>query len=60
MGWSDRQEVDIRGGLAAIDVTQLPDEAIARIRAGEHPLAVLASLAKTAGQGGANPSSVAG
>ena len=43
MGWSDRHEVELRGGLASIDVTRLTDEQLARIRAGEHPLAVLAS-----------------
>ena len=41
MGWSDRREVEFRGSLASIDLTQLSDEHLARIAAGENPYAVL-------------------
>lgn len=41
--YADRRER--RGTLANIDVTKLPDEALARIADGEHPHSVLASLA---------------
>ncbi len=43
-----RERVDLRGSLAHIDLTQLPDHLLARIAAGEHPFSVLAP-----GQGGA-------
>ena len=43
-----RERVDLRGSLAHIDVSQLPDHLLARIAAGEHPYSVLAP-----GQGGA-------
>ena len=43
-----RERVDLRGSLAHIDVSQLPDHLLARIAAGEHPFSVLAP-----GQGGA-------
>lgn len=36
--------VSVRGGLAKLDLSRLPDEAIARIANGEHPITVLASL----------------
>ncbi len=42
MGWSDRQEVELRGAFANLDVTQLPDELVGRLARGEHPLSVLA------------------
>lgn len=45
MGWSDRQEVAFSGSLASIDVTRLTDDQLQRIVAGEHPLAVLGSVA---------------
>ena len=44
-GWSDRQDIDVRGGLGAIDYSRLTDEQLVRMAAGEHPLAVLASTA---------------
>ena len=37
-----RERVDLRGSLAHIDLTQLPDHLLARIAAGEHPFSVLA------------------
>jgi hypothetical protein len=43
MGWSDQQTLNVRGGLAMIDYSRLRDDQLARIAAGEHPLAVLAS-----------------
>ncbi len=43
-----RERVEMRGTLANIDVTKLPDHLLARIAAGEHPFSVLAP-----GQGGA-------
>ena len=36
--------VAARGSIAAIDYKKLPDHAIARIAAGEHPLSVMASV----------------
>lgn len=41
------ERVQIRGALANIDVTKLPDEAVLRISQGEHPMAVLASMQAT-------------
>jgi hypothetical protein len=46
MGWSDARQLEFRGALANIDVSKLPDEVLARIAAGEHPLSVLASAAE--------------
>jgi hypothetical protein len=46
--YTDRRQ--LKGTLANIDLARLPDEALARIAAGEHPNSVLASLA----QGAAN------
>ena len=43
MGWSDRRELEVSGGLAKIDPTKLPDALLDRIIAGEHPMSVLAS-----------------
>ena len=43
-----RERVEMRGTLAHIDLTKLPDHLLARIAAGEHPYSVLAP-----GQGGA-------
>ena len=37
-----RERVDLRGSLAHIDLTQLPDHLLARMAAGEHPFSVLA------------------
>ena len=39
--YKDRMEV--AGAFANIDLTRLPDDLIARLAAGEHPLSVLAS-----------------
>ena len=39
-----RERVDARGSIATIDLNKLPDELIARIAAGEHPLSVLATV----------------
>ena len=44
MGWSDRQEVEFRGVLARLDVSQLPDNLVARLAAGENPITVLAPV----------------
>ncbi|MEX2527040.1 MAG: hypothetical protein WEA09_05320 [Gemmatimonadota bacterium] len=41
--------LDLRGTLAKIDVSKLPNEALRRIRDGEHPLQVLASLSTAIG-----------
>ena len=47
LGWSDRRELEVSGGLlSSIDMNQLPDAMIERIAAGEHPLAVLASASE--------------
>ncbi len=46
MGWSDRHDVEFKGMLGNIDMNTLPDEAIARIAAGENIMAVLASMAE--------------
>jgi hypothetical protein len=40
------ERLELKGGLANIDVSQLPDAALERLLAGEHPLSVLASLAE--------------
>ena len=40
--YRDRQEVEIRGVLANLDMTKLPDNLVARIAAGEPAHAVLA------------------
>lgn len=39
--YADR--VQLKGSLANLDLTQLPDHLLARIAAGEHPMSVLAS-----------------
>ncbi len=39
-----RERMEVRGSLASLDVSRLPDEALSRIIGGEHPLSVLASL----------------
>ena len=36
-----RERVDVRGSLATIDLNRFTDEQLARVSAGEHPLAVL-------------------
>jgi hypothetical protein len=43
MGWSDRQDVSLSGGLASIDFSRLSDEQLTRIAGGENILAVLSS-----------------
>ena len=43
MGWSDRKEVEWRGSLLNLDLSQLSDGLLSRIAAGEHILSVLAS-----------------
>ncbi len=49
MGWSDRQDVELRGAFANLDVRQLPDELVARLARGEHTLSVLAGSAQLLG-----------
>ena len=44
--YADRMEV--KGAMANIDLARLPDEALSRIAAGEHPNSVLASIAQGA------------
>ena len=39
-----RDRVDVRGVLAHLDVSQLPDELVARLAAGENPISVLAPV----------------
>ena len=39
-----RERVDVRGVLAHLDVSQLPDELVARLAAGENPITVLAPI----------------
>ena len=39
-----KDRIQLKGGLATIDLNKLPDELIARIAAGEHPLSVLATV----------------
>ena len=46
-----RERVEVKGTLARLDLSQLPDHLLARIAAGEHPLAVLASAAPVDGDG---------
>ncbi len=41
--YQERVGMEVRGALAHIDLSQLPDHLLARIAAGEHPLSVLAS-----------------
>ncbi len=43
--WRDRQEVEVSGMLRNLNLEALPDHLIARLAAGENPLAVLASAA---------------
>jgi hypothetical protein len=43
VGWSDRQDLTLSGGLAAIDYSRLTDDQLVRMAKGEHPLSVLAS-----------------
>ena len=45
MGWSDRSEVHVSGGLANINLDLLPDHLLERIARGENALSVLASAA---------------
>jgi len=44
--YRERHDVEVRGALANIDISALPDEAVARIAAGEPIQAVLASMAE--------------
>jgi hypothetical protein len=46
--YADR--VEVRGALANLDLTQLPDEAIERIARGENIMSVLASMVPRAGE----------
>ncbi len=39
-----RERVDVRGVLAHLDVSLLPDELVARLAAGENPITVLAPI----------------
>jgi len=41
LGWTDRMDVQAAGILAAVDVTKLRDDQLARLVAGENPLTVL-------------------
>ena len=41
--YQERLGMEVKDTLAHIDLSQLPDHLLARIAAGEHPLAVLAS-----------------
>jgi hypothetical protein len=41
-----RERLELRGSLANLDLTQLPDDALARLARGEHPLTVLGSLSE--------------
>ncbi len=42
--------LEIRGALADMDLSQLPDPLLARIAQGEHPLTVLASAVEARGR----------
>ena len=42
-----RERVDVRGVLAHLDVSLLPDELVARLAAGENPVTVLAPVLQT-------------
>ncbi|NIT78666.1 MAG: hypothetical protein GWO44_17700 [Thermoplasmata archaeon] len=44
-----KDRLEIRGSLANLDLSQLPDHLIARIAQGEHPLSVLASAVEDQG-----------
>ncbi len=44
MGWSDRQEFEVRGLLHKLDLNQLPDALIERLARGENPISVLAPI----------------
>ncbi len=39
-----RERVDVRGVLAHLDVSRLPDELVSRLAAGENPITVLAPI----------------
>ncbi len=47
-----KDRVEFKGALASIDLNKLPDELLARIAAGEHPLSVLASVEPDANDSG--------
>lgn len=55
-----RDRLELKGTLANLDMDRLPDEAIHRLARGEHPLAVLASLASAAPAGLLGPGSDSG
>ena len=42
--------IELKGALANIDLTKLPDDSFARIAQGEHPLSVLASASRARNQ----------
>ncbi len=56
--WRDRQQVELKGSLANLDLNKLPDSLVARIANGEHPLQVLASAAEETIEGLAVPKSL--
>lgn len=41
MGWTDRQDINVRGVIAGIDLDKFSDEQLQRVRAGAHPLQVM-------------------
>ncbi len=43
-----RERVDVRGVLAHLDVSQLPDDLVARLASGENPITVLAPILQAA------------
>ena len=43
-----RERLDVRGVLAHLDVSLLPDELVARLAAGENPISVLAPVLQAA------------
>lgn len=48
LGWADRQELAVSGGLTnKVDIASLPDALVARIAAGESIVAVLAGAAES-------------
>jgi hypothetical protein len=51
--YSDKRE--LKGALANIDMSRLPDAAVSRIANGEHPNSVLASMARDAADRGLLP-----
>ena len=41
--WRDTHQVEFRGAVAKLNLTRWPDELLARVASGEHPMQVLAS-----------------